>query len=778
MTARRLRRGWLVALVALLASVVGAGVAFAFWTATDSTHSAQAAADVLPAGQTPTAVVSSPGGVTTATITFNRLTTTSGRTVSAFVVNRYSTSSGGAPAATFACTPGGTGASVSCTESAVPAGTWYYSDTPAVSGSLWQGTESARSNAVTTDTVAPSVTYSQTPVANGNGYNSTTVSATLTATDNLGGSGVGHITYSIDGGTSVQVNAATATFNVSGDGTHTVAFTATDNAGNTSTSQSQTVKIDSTPPNQPVITSTPSVINVANKTSISIGGTAEPGTNITLTLTDVGSVHTVTAATAATGGNWSFASLDPSGLNDGTVTVKVTATDLAGNASTPPAQTTIAKDTVAPTAPSITTPASGSFINSSTNSASYTVSGAKEASTSLVLTVTDPGAAHTVTKTITFSAGTSWSTTIDTTGLNQGVISYSAVASDAAGNAGAAGTTSNTKDTVAPTITVGSVTDPINNSNQTATSASGSVSDANATAVSVVAGDGISQTTAVNAPVSSGTWSASAINVSALNNGTIMYTATATDAAGNTNTATRTATKSAATKFAVTAGATQTAGSAFNVTVTAQDNSGATIASYSGSHTLTLSTTAGNSPSGATPTVPSGTLTFSGGTATASFTFVKAEASRTITATDGTLTGTSAAITVNAGTASRLAWTHVSVSAGTLSSPCLFTCTDTALGNNANFTANVSVTDSLGNTETNLGAGHTVTVSTPASGGAFTSPSSGISVTLTISSSGAADSAAPFTFKTQNGSWTSDAITAATLAGTSYLNATATVTKQ
>jgi len=150
-----------------------------------------------------------------------------------------------------------------------------------------------------------------------------------------------------------------------------------------------------------------------------------------------------------------------------------------------------------------------------------------------------------------------------------------------------------------------------------------------------------------------------------------------------------------------------------------------------------------------------------------------------IVVSDGTTNnGSGLPVTVNPAAASQLAWTNVTVSKGTLSSPCLFTCTDTGIGNGGTFTANVSVTDAFGNIVSGLGAGHTVTVSRDSgSGGSFTAPSSGASVTLTISSTGAATSTVQFTFTTQGGSWTSDSFTAATASGTTYSNATATVSK-
>jgi large repetitive protein len=357
MIARTLLRG-LAALVGLTIVITGATMAWAYWTVTDSGHAGQSTADTLPTGRTPTVSLSG----STATVSFARGTTTSGQTVAAFVIKRYSSATGGSAAATFSCTPAGSGSPVSCVEASVPAGTWYYSDTPTVAGSSWVGAESGRSNGVSADTVAPSVAYSQDPLANGNGFNKTAVSVTLTASDEAGGSGVASITYQVDSGSNVTVNATTTTFTISGDGTHMVTFTATDNAGNTSSTQTQTIKIDSTPPGTPAITSTPAAINAANQTSISIGGTAEAGSSVTLTLADGVPAHTITATTTATGGSWSFPTINPSALNDGTVTVNVTATDLAGNTSAPPAQTTIPKDTALPTVSGVSSPnANGSY---------------------------------------------------------------------------------------------------------------------------------------------------------------------------------------------------------------------------------------------------------------------------------------------------------------------------------------------------------------------------------------------------------------------------------
>jgi hypothetical protein len=227
---------------------------------------------------------------------------------------------------------------------------------------------------------------------------------------------------------------------------------------------------------------------------------------------------------------------------------------------------------------------------------------------------------------------------------------------------------------------------------------------------------------------------------------------------------------------------TPTAGAADNLTITAKDSLGNTATSYSGSHNLSFGPVA-DSPSGAHATVSnsSGTQTnfgtataiaFSEGIASVSganngvMTLVKA-GSVSITVSDGSISnGAGLAVTVSPGTAARIAWTHAT-STGTLSSPCLFTCTGTALGTSGNFKANVSITDGSGNTVSALGSGHAVTVT--AASGTISGGS------LTIPSTGAAESTTQFTYTpNKTGAVT---LTAATSSGTVYTSATASMTR-
>jgi hypothetical protein len=221
-----------------------------------------------------------------------------------------------------------------------------------------------------------------------------------------------------------------------------------------------------------------------------------------------------------------------------------------------------------------------------------------------------------------------------------------------------------------------------------------------------------------------------------------------------------------------------------NLTITAKDAQGNTATSYTGSHNLTFGPLA-DSPSGAHATVTnsSGTATNFGSTTAISFTegvatvssgkngamvLVKA-GSTSITVTDGSISNEAGlAVTVSAGAASGIAWANATVSKGTLSSPCLFTCTGAELTSSGTFKAKVSITDSSGNTVSSLGSGHTVSVTTTT--GTITGGS------LTIASSGSAESTTQFTF-TPPSKGGASTVTAATASGTVYTSATATMSR-
>ncbi|HVQ58051.1 MAG TPA: hypothetical protein VMS60_04000 [Solirubrobacterales bacterium] len=226
------------------------------------------------------------------------------------------------------------------------------------------------------------------------------------------------------------------------------------------------------------------------------------------------------------------------------------------------------------------------------------------------------------------------------------------------------------------------------------------------------------------------------------------------------------------------------AGEADNLTITAKDAQGNTATTYTGPHNLTFGPVA-DSPSGAHATVTnsSGTATNFGSSTAIGFTegiatvssgkngamvLVKAGAT-SIAVTDGSIAnGSGLAVAVGPGVAARLAWTSATASKGTLSSPCLFSCTGTGLTSSGTFKANVSVTDSSGNTVSALGSGHTVSVT--ADSGTVTGGA------LTIASTGPAASTTQFTF-TPPSKGAASTLTAATAAGTVYTSATALIAR-
>jgi len=227
---------------------------------------------------------------------------------------------------------------------------------------------------------------------------------------------------------------------------------------------------------------------------------------------------------------------------------------------------------------------------------------------------------------------------------------------------------------------------------------------------------------------------------------------------------------------------TPVAATGFNITTTAQDAYGNTATGYTGSKNITFSG-ASASPSGALPTVvnSAGTvvnfgtataLSFSSGVATPAsskngFTKLNKAGAAAITATDGTISTSAAlALTVSTGTATRLGLIEATASAGTIGSPCLFTCAITSLGNSGTVKAKVAITDSVGNVISNTGA-KSITVTVTSGGTIAGSP-------LTTPETGPSISTAEFTYTAPASGTFTHTITAAS---TGYTSATATATK-
>lgn len=522
------RLAWIVTAVLLLLGTATA--AYGFWASTTSSNNATAAADTLAPGSKP-AVTANGASLS---VSWAAGTTVNGRAATGYTVTRYAAATGGTGTpATGGCA--GTVTTLTCTEQNVPGGIWYYTVTPTIA--LWTGAESPRSTGVSSDSTAPIASVSGlTPAPNAAGWNNTSpVTVAITAIDGAGGSGVASISYTVDGGAQQTVSGASASVSVAGDGTHTVSYFATDNAGNTGTAQSQTVRIDTTAPAAPGL-SVPAYVNLANVGAVPVTGTAEAGAKISLTASDTGTgtPHSASAtATASATGAWSV-TLDMGTFKQGTVNYSATAADPAGNTS-PAKPATSIKDTVAPAAPqTLSVP---TYVNSA-NSSAVPVSGTAEAGGTVTVTATDAGAVHTVSGTATASGTGAWSLNLNLGTLNDGTASYAVTVKDAAGNSSSTATVTDTKDTVAPVLTIGTLTS-IYLGNVANYKIAGS-SDSGL-AVSLTVSDG---TTSFSASASGATWTTAGLNLASLKDSnpvnvpSVVVTATTSDAAGNASTVT------------------------------------------------------------------------------------------------------------------------------------------------------------------------------------------------------------------------------------------------
>jgi hypothetical protein len=100
------------------------------------------------------------------------------------------------------------------------------------------------------DDVPPTTIATSSPVPDATGWNNTTVTVNLNATDNPGGSGVKQIKFATTGAQTTFgiVHDSSASIVITAEGTTTIQFSATDNAGNTESPTSLTVRINKTLP--------------------------------------------------------------------------------------------------------------------------------------------------------------------------------------------------------------------------------------------------------------------------------------------------------------------------------------------------------------------------------------------------------------------------------------------------------------------------------------------------------------------------------------------------
>ena len=445
----------------------------------------------------------------------------------------------------------------------VSSGNWSYT-TPALLAGSHSFTAKATDNAgnttttsavtATVDTTPPTETISTT-INTDTGATGTITSGGVTKDNTLGLSG----TVSDAGGvSSVQIyDGATllgpATVS-SGNwsyttaallaGSHSFTAKATDNAGNTTTTSAVTATVDTTPPTE-TISTTINTDTGATGTITSGGVTKDNTLGLSGTVSDAGGVSSVQIYDGATllgpatvsSGNWSYTT---AALLAGSHSFTAKATDNAGNTTTTSAVTATV-DTTPPTETISTT------INTDTGATGTITSGGvtKDNTLGLSGTVSDAGGVSsvqiydgaTLLGPATVSSG-NWSYT--TAALLAGSHSFTAKATDNAGNTTTTSAVTATVDTTPPTETISTTINTDTGATGTITSGgvtkdntlglSGTVSDAGGVS-SVQIYDGATLLGA--ATVSSGNWS---YTTAALLAGSHSFTAKATDNAGNTTT--------------------------------------------------------------------------------------------------------------------------------------------------------------------------------------------------------------------------------------------------
>ena len=275
------------------------------------------------------------------------------------------------------------------------------------------------------------------------------------------------------------------------------------NKDDTTYSNSVDITLDSTAP-AVAITTTAQAVNDA---AFTLTGTVEAGATV-----DVLKDGTSIGAASVTDTTWSLAVT----LADGANTFTATASDGAMNTSTPTAAVSITLDTTLPDAPVITQP------TTPTNDNTIAISGTAEAGATVTLSQNG----NALTPTATANSGGAWSLAVT---LIEGANTFTATASDAAGNVSAASAAvSITLDTTAPAQPV--ITTATPQTVDTATFTLEGTTEADATVTLSQNSNALATTATAN---SAGAWSLAVT----LTEGANLFTATASDAAGNVSAA-------------------------------------------------------------------------------------------------------------------------------------------------------------------------------------------------------------------------------------------------
>ena len=251
---------------------------------------------------------------------------------------------------------------------------------------------------------------------------------------------------------------------ITGDGTLGItiaAASASDNAGNNAAASeaSTTFTVDNTAPTDYSVGITQSVINNANKASIGFAfANAEVGATYNYTFTSTGGGTNLTGSGTISSATQAVTGKNLSGLGDGTVTLSVTLTDLAGNTGSA-ATNTKSKDVTAPSG--YTVALNNSLIGiAGATATSFSISDG-EIGSSFNYSIASSGDGNTATATVTGSGSGSGTinsasqnmTDVDVSTLTDGTITLTLTLTDVSGNAGTGTTSTSTLDQEKPVIT-------------------------------------------------------------------------------------------------------------------------------------------------------------------------------------------------------------------------------------------------------------------------------------------------------------------------------------
>ncbi|SHM58224.1 Ig-like domain (group 3) [Enterobacter ludwigii] len=385
-------------------------------------------------------------------------------------------------------------------------------------------------NAVAVDDVINSVEHAQAQIVSGSATGAN-VGDRLVITV-----GSHQYTTTVDASGNWSVGVPASVISSLADGTATLSATITDSAGNSSTKTHDVVVNTASVALTVNTIAGDDVINAAEAgTSLVINGSSAQfasGTQVTVTLN--GKSYT---ATIQSDGSWTTTvpAADVGALTDGGhYSVSVAAQDSAGNSAS--ATHSISVDTTAPVI-GVNTLSGDDVLNAAEAQQPLTVHGSTSAEAGQTVTVTLGGKTYSAT---VANDGT-WTLDVpaaDLAALNQGALTLTASVNDKAGNSGQTAHTL-TVDTVAPTVTIGTVADDdiVNNAEQLAgQTISGTTTAEQGQTVTVSFNDHNYQAT-VGAD---GSWSVfvPGHDFLGLSDGNYTLTATVNDKAGNPGSAT------------------------------------------------------------------------------------------------------------------------------------------------------------------------------------------------------------------------------------------------